>query len=63
MYLIDKLFAIVRRYRLIVSCVKHDTEEMAPKNKDADGPGSSVTERRVGRIVGVNRDSFVGDPS
>ena len=63
MYLVDKVIAIVRRYSLRVSCVKNDTEEMTPKKKDEHGSGTGVTERRVGRIVGVNRDSFVGDPS
>ena len=48
MYLVDKVIAIVRRYRLIVSCVKHDTEEMNTKKKDEDGrfTGQSVSGSR-----------------
>ena len=63
MYLVDKVIAIVRRYSLRVSCVKNDTEEMNTKKKDADGPGTGVTERSVGRVKCVHRNSFVGDPS
>ena len=63
MYLVDKVIAIVRRYSLRVSCVKNDTEEMAPKNKDADGPGTGVTERSVGRVKCVHRDAVVDNPS
>ena len=62
MYLVNKVIAIVRRYSLKVSCVKNDMEEEI-NTKKKDGSSTSVTERGVGRVKCVDRNSFVGNPS